>query len=67
MTSETNTRISFGAFVSPNIDVEIEPLNEMLSMQQKPAKYKKIKYGDYLTYALRQKMDGKVHIEEYKS
>ncbi|KAM7526371.1 hypothetical protein LguiA_016273 [Lonicera macranthoides] len=67
VTSETNTRISFGAFVSPNIDVEIEPLKEMLSMQQKPAKYKKIKYGDYLTYALRQKMDGKVHIEEYKS
>ncbi|KAM7493151.1 hypothetical protein LguiB_027760 [Lonicera macranthoides] len=67
VTSETNTRISFGAFVMPNIDVEIEPLQEMLSMQQKPAKYKKMKYGDYLTHALRQKMDGKTNIEEYKS
>ncbi|KAM7490266.1 hypothetical protein LguiA_033187 [Lonicera macranthoides] len=67
VTSETNTRISFGAFVMPNIDVEIEPLQEMLSMHQKPAKYKKIKYGDYLTNALRQKMDGKANIEEYKS
>ncbi|KAM7493161.1 hypothetical protein LguiB_027770 [Lonicera macranthoides] len=64
VTSETNTRISFGAFVMPNIDVEIEPLQEMLSMQQKPAKYKKVKFGDYLTYALRQKMDGKANIED---
>ncbi|KAM7526369.1 hypothetical protein LguiA_016271 [Lonicera macranthoides] len=67
VTSETSTRISFGTFVSPDNEVEIEPIKEILNMQQKPATYKKIKYGDYLTTIMGKKMHGKAHVEDYKS
>lgn len=60
MKNKEKARMSFGSFILPNQEVEIEPLDQMVD-QRNPIKfYKKIKFGDYLRSTLQKKWDGKV-------
>ncbi|KAF9612762.1 hypothetical protein IFM89_003772 [Coptis chinensis] len=61
VTNKNKARISFASFITPNQEIEIEPLDQMVNYQHPVKFYKKIKYGDYLRGSLKEKMKGKAH------
>lgn len=62
MINEKKARISLATFFMPAVDVEIEPLHHLLDPQGSNKTYRKIKYRDYLTQALRKKIEGKTNL-----
>ncbi|XP_020422486.1 S-norcoclaurine synthase 1 isoform X2 [Prunus persica] len=57
-------RISYASFLFPHVDVEVGPFDHMVESSRT---YKKVKYGDYLTTALKNKLKGKTHTEMAKT
>ncbi|KAJ0966447.1 hypothetical protein J5N97_027585 [Dioscorea zingiberensis] len=61
MTNESKVRMSIASFICPQDDVQIEPLDTMVDGAENMPRYKRMRYGDYLRYSLKTKMDGKSH------
>ncbi|OMO97244.1 Oxoglutarate/iron-dependent dioxygenase [Corchorus olitorius] len=60
-------RISYASFLSPQDQVEVEPLDQMLNSEKNPQKmYKRVKYGEYLRNSMKMKMEGKAHTKMAK-
>ncbi|XP_068644831.1 protein LATERAL BRANCHING OXIDOREDUCTASE 1-like [Aristolochia californica] len=66
VTNANQPRMSLASFVSPDDDVEIEPLHHMMNEKENPRVYTRIKYGDYLRCSLKRKMEGKSHVDLVK-
>ncbi|KAM7263673.1 hypothetical protein ACFE04_001356 [Oxalis oulophora] len=62
MPNRNKLRMSYATFLSPDADVEIEPLHHMVDGNPL---YKKIRYGDYLR-ALDNKLKSKTHLDMIK-
>ncbi|CAB4284549.1 unnamed protein product [Prunus armeniaca] len=62
--NEGKLRISYASFLFPHVDVEVGPFDHMVESSRM---YKKVKYGDYLTTALKNKLKGKAHTEMAKT
>lgn len=67
MTNGTMARISYASFVTPQMEVEVEPLKQMLDDSQKQKLYKKVTYEDYIRQSLQSKLKGKAYIANYAS
>lgn len=65
MTNGTRARISYASFVTPQMEVEVEPLEQMLDATKQQRIYKKVKYEDYIKHNLQRKLEGKAHIANY--
>lgn len=66
MTNGTRARISCASFVTPQMEVEVEPLKQMLDDSQQHKLYKKVIYEDYIRQSLQRKQEGKA-IANYAS
>ncbi|KAL5728080.1 hypothetical protein ACHQM5_001203 [Ranunculus cassubicifolius] len=64
--NKNKARMSFASFITPNQDVEIEPVDEMVHVSTSLRLYKKIKYGEYLRASTTKKMEGKAHTKIIK-
>ncbi|XAR68928.1 Codeine 3-O-demethylase [Bertholletia excelsa] len=62
VTNKSRPRISCISFLAPHDDAEIEPLEHMIDSDS-PRMYKKIRYGDFLRQSLKQRMQGKAHMQ----
>ncbi|KAK7400875.1 hypothetical protein VNO78_12183 [Psophocarpus tetragonolobus] len=62
VTNKNKKRTSYALFVCPQEDVEVEPLDHMISALN-PKLYQKVKYGDYLRQSMKRKMEGKAHTD----
>ncbi|KAL5166358.1 Protein SRG1 [Glycine soja] len=65
MTNKNKERISYGLFLCPQHDVEVEPLDHMIDSHN-PKLFQKVRYGDYLRQSLKRKLEGKTHLNEAK-
>ncbi|CDP06586.1 unnamed protein product [Coffea canephora] len=66
VTNKNNARISFATFLSPQDDVEIEPLDTMMDSHGSLSKYKKVIFGDYIRKFFKAKLEGKSRFEMEK-
>ncbi|KAK1354694.1 ACC oxidase [Heracleum sosnowskyi] len=67
VTSGTKERISLATFVCPQMEVDIEPLKQMLDTPEQGRLYKKVNYGEYLMNSLGRKLEGKEYIADNAS
>ncbi|XP_074365082.1 protein LATERAL BRANCHING OXIDOREDUCTASE 1-like isoform X2 [Apium graveolens] len=67
MTNGTRARISYASFVTPQMEVEVEPLKQMFNDSQQKKLYKKVIYEDYIRQSLQSKLEGKAYIANYTS
>lgn len=67
MTNGTRARISYASFVTPQMEVEVEPLKQILDDSQQHKLYKKVTYEDYIRQSLQSKLEGKAYIANYAS
>ncbi|XVF55246.1 hypothetical protein PTKIN_Ptkin06aG0021800 [Pterospermum kingtungense] len=61
VTNDKKARISYATFLFPHDEVEIEPLDHMVSSESPQKLYKSIKYGEFLRSSMKTKMEGKAH------
>nr|GMC63710.1 protein SRG1 [Ipomoea batatas] len=66
VTNQTKARISIAAFVIPEDQVDIGPVETMVDDNLLSRKYKSVKYIDFIRYNLARKMDGKSHTDYLK-
>ncbi|XP_022748497.1 protein SRG1-like [Durio zibethinus] len=66
ITTEKKERISIAAFVFPDEEQEIGPLESMVDELHRPRMYRKMKYVDYVRQVFTRKMEGKAHIDIVK-
>ncbi|WOL08408.1 protein SRG1-like [Canna indica] len=66
VTNEAKSRMSLAAFVVPNENVEIGPLDQMIDDAHRPKMYRTTKYLDYIRHTLGRKMEGKEHMHFLK-
>ncbi|OMO96759.1 Oxoglutarate/iron-dependent dioxygenase [Corchorus olitorius] len=66
ITNEKKERISIAAFVLPDEQREIGPLETMVDELHRPRMYRKIKYIDYIMQFLAKKLQGKAHTDIVK-
>ncbi|XP_027173280.1 protein SRG1-like [Coffea eugenioides] len=66
VTNKNKARISFATFLSPQDDVEIEPLDTMMDSHGSLRKYKKVIFGDYIRKFFKAKLEGKSRFEMEK-
>ncbi|OMO96758.1 Oxoglutarate/iron-dependent dioxygenase [Corchorus olitorius] len=66
ITNEKKDRISIAAFVFPDEEQEIGPLESMVDELHCPRRYRKIKYVDYIRQIMAMKMEGKAHTDIVK-
>lgn len=48
VTNSEKERMSLAMFYSADLEKEIEPIAELLDEKQQPARYRKIKFGDFV-------------------
>ncbi|XP_060674493.1 protein SRG1-like [Ziziphus jujuba] len=67
VTNDSKPRISCATFISPFVDVEVQPLDHMVDLQGGfPPMYKKVRYGDYRLQSLKRKLERKTQLKTAK-
>lgn len=66
ITNEKKERISIAAFVFPDEEQEIGPLETMVDEVHRPRMYRKIKYVDYIRQIVTRRMEGKAQTDIVK-
>ncbi|XVF75296.1 hypothetical protein PTKIN_Ptkin13bG0175800 [Pterospermum kingtungense] len=66
ITNEEKPRLSIAAFMFPDDEQEIGPLEPMIDDQHRPRMYRNIKYVDYIREKFARRMEGKSHLDFVK-
>ncbi|KAF5175734.1 1-aminocyclopropane-1-carboxylate oxidase [Thalictrum thalictroides] len=68
ITNTEKARTSFASFITPNQEIEIGPLDQMIDPVNPGKLYKKMKYGDFVRGSFKEKYEGKGHtkIEKFE-
>ncbi|XVE52634.1 hypothetical protein DITRI_Ditri02bG0137800 [Diplodiscus trichospermus] len=61
ITNEEKPRISIAAFMFPDDEQEIGPLESMIDDNHRPRMYRNVKYFDYVREMFSRRMEGKAH------
>lgn len=66
ITNDKRARMSIAAFVLPEDDVMIGPLETMVNAEHQPKMYRDVKYIDYTRHMLGRKLESKTHTDFLK-
>ncbi|KAF5182914.1 Srg1, partial [Thalictrum thalictroides] len=66
ITNTEKARTSFASFITPNTEIEIGPLDQMIDLVIPVTLYKKMKYGDFVRGSFKEKYEGKGHTKTEK-